>query len=455
MYYLFKMSTLCRIVANINLKGLYRSPMKRELRSFSTANTDDVSSVKNESNEPHSLYFWGTNQKGSIPTKDVLEEGRKGAVSGGLLDRGGVLIDHPVKIDLGDAFGNESISIRDVVCGPTATAIITSENTTFMVGENKCGQLGQGHKNDVLIPTLLSPPDSTPLHYNEIDNIVLGQNMSAIIDKNGELYTMGYNGSTMKEGVGCLGHGYFPEEYLTIPTLVKSLVEDGCKAQQVVVGNEHMTVLTDEGEVLVAGSGGYGRCGNLDPVDQLFLEPVELLESESDICQIAGGKDFSLALTKKDGIIFAWGRNHKGQCGTGSGLSVEMYAMEAMPVPIEGMLEGRKVVKIAAGYSHAVALTENGELFIWGMGTIHQPELVTALGDTKVKDFVCGQDYTIIVDEQGQLRSFGRGKTGVLGLASEKFAAEPTLVEGMIGKKVVKLSAGWKHVACLAEEVDH
>jgi Alpha-tubulin suppressor and related RCC1 domain-containing proteins len=359
-------------------------------------------------------------------------------------------------LELTDLFlsGDASISIHDIVCGPTATAIITSENTAYMFGGNKCGQLGQGHQNDVLIPTLLSPPDSTPLHSNQIDKIILGQNMSAIMDTSGELYTMGYNGSTMKEGVGCLGHGYFPEEYLTTPTLVKSLVEDGCKAQQVVVGNDHMTVLTDEGEVLVAGSGGYGRCGNLDPVDQLFLEPVELLESESDICQIAGGKDFSLALTKKDGIIFAWGRNHKGQCGTGSGLSVEMYAMEAMPVPIEGMLEGRKVVKIAAGHSHAVALTEQGELFVWGMGTIHQPELVTALGGTKVKDFVCGQDYTIIVDEQGQLRSFGKGKTGVLGLASEKFAAEPTLVEGMIGKKVVKLSAGWKHVACLAEEVE-
>jgi alpha-tubulin suppressor-like RCC1 family protein len=131
-----------------------------------------------------------------------------------------------------------------------------------------------------------------------------------------------------------------------------------------------------------------------------------------------------------------------------------MYAMEPMPVPIEGLLEGRKVIKIAAGYSHAVALTANGELFIWGMGTIHQPELVTALGGVKVIDFVCGQDYTIILDDQGQIRSFGKGKTGVLGLASEKFAAEPTLVEGMIGKKVVKLSAGWKHVSCLAEEAE-
>lgn len=449
------MITFSRTIAKRHVAGFHRTWKQKDQRLLSSTTTtheDDRSSHSDANPNQLSLYFWGTNQKGSIPTKDILEEGRKGVNGGGLLERGGVVIDHPVKINLEDAFGNASISIREVVCGPTATAVITSENTAYMFGGNKCGQLGQGDKNDVLIPTLLSPPDSTPLHHNQIKKIALGQNMSAIIDTNGDLYTMGYNGSTMKEGVGCLGHGYFPEEYLTTPTLVMSLVEDGCKAEQVIVGNEHMTVLTDEGEVLVAGSGGYGRCGNLDPVDQLFLEPVELLESETDICQIAGGKDFSLALTKKDGIVFAWGRNHKGQCGTGSGLSVEMYAMESMPVPIEGLLEGRKVVKIAAGYSHAVALTENGELFIWGMGTIHQPELVTALGDTKVKDFVCGQDFTIILDDQGKIRSLGKGKTGVLGLASEKFAAEPTLVEGMVGKNVVNMSAGWKHVACLAEE---
>jgi alpha-tubulin suppressor-like RCC1 family protein len=347
--------------------------------------------------------------------------------------------------------GDESVSIRDVICGPTSTAYITTDNTVYTSGGNKFGQLGVGNKNDVMVPTILSPPDSSPLVQNTISQIALGKHMSAIIDTDGYLYTMGYNGNAMSDGVGCLGHGYFPEEYLTDPTLVQSLVEDGCRAQQVVVGNSHMTVLTDEGEVLVAGSGGYGRCGNLDPVDQLFLEPVELLAGETDICQIAGGKDYSLALTKNDGIIFAWGRNHKGQCGSGSGLSVEMYAMESMPVAVEGLLEGRKVVKMAGGQSHAAALTDKGELFTWGAGISVQPELVTALGHTKIVDVACGEDFTIALDHEGKVYSFGKGKTGVLGLASEKKANEPTLVEGMLGRKVKKISASWKHVACLAE----
>ena len=48
--------------------------------------------------------------------------------------------------------------------------------------------------------------------------------------------------------------------------------------------------------------------------------------------------------------------------------------------------------------------------------------------------------------------SFVNGKSGVLGLSADKFASEPMLVEGLLGKKVVKVSAGSKHVACLVEE---
>lgn len=122
-----------------------------------------------------------------------------------------------------------------------------------------------------------------------------------------------------------------------------------------------MTVLTTEGEVLTAGAGSYGRLGNLESIDQLYLEPVELLAGE-DIAQIDVGNAYSLALTK-DGIIHGWGRNDKGQLGDGGGLMVDMYAMESLPRPIEGQLEGRFVTKVSAGYGHAACITDKGEVF--------------------------------------------------------------------------------------------
>ena len=72
-----------------------------------------------------------------------------------------------------------------------------------------------------------------------------------------------------------------------------------------------------EGEVLTCGSGSYGRPGNIETLDQLYLEPVELMGAE-DVTQIAGGYAFILALNR-GGIAHAWGRNNEGQIRTGMG----------------------------------------------------------------------------------------------------------------------------------------
>jgi len=235
-----------------------------------------------------SLYMWGTNKDGTIPG----------------VPEGNQIIDVPTKINWRQTFGveEEEISISQVCCGPTDTAFVLSDGRCFVAGSNKQGQLGLGHRNPVPEPTALEFP--FPIGHMEI-----GQNSSALLldnDHNQDLYTFGFGGSTLS-GMGQLGHGN-AKAYLE-PKLVESLIEDGCFVKQVQVGESHTTVLTTEGEVLTTGSGSYGRLGNFDSVDQLYLEPVELLTR--DVEAIAGGKSFALAL--KDGVIHGWGRNHKGQ----------------------------------------------------------------------------------------------------------------------------------------------
>lgn len=129
-----------------------------------------------------------------------------------------------------------------------------------------------------------------------------------------------------------------------------------------------------------------------------------------------------------------------------------MYAMESLPRPIEGLLEGRDVIRIAAGNTHAAAVTSNGELFTWGMNYTHEPKLETTVLHTKIVDVACGKNYTLALDEAGKLYSFGKGKTGVLGLASTKVSAYPILVEAIPdSEKVVSMSCGFSHVACTTE----
>eukprot|EP00550_Attheya_septentrionalis_P009578 CAMPEP_0198288576 /NCGR_PEP_ID=MMETSP1449-20131203/7027_1 /TAXON_ID=420275 /ORGANISM="Attheya septentrionalis, Strain CCMP2084" /LENGTH=402 /DNA_ID=CAMNT_0043986739 /DNA_START=186 /DNA_END=1390 /DNA_ORIENTATION=+ len=375
-----------------------------------------------------SSYMWGTSKEGTIPQ---LTDG---------------VHDHPKPIDLGKALGvelNDELSIQQLECGPTGTAVVLSDGSCYTVGSNKNGQLGQGHKEAVLQPTKLKLEQG-------VSHICLGSQFSALIDAQGDLYTAGYNGS-MVSGLGCLGHGVLAGDYEMDFRLVDSLVEDGCTAQKVTVGDTHMTVLTTEGEVLTTGAGGYGRLGNLETVDQLFLEPVELICGEN-VVDITGGLAFTLALTK-DGILHGWGRNDKGQLGMGMGLAVDMYAMEALPRPLEAQLEGRVVTKVSAGHSHAACVTSNGELFVWGSGNHLEPELMTSLLHTRCVDVACGQGYTLALDEDGKLYSVGRGgSTGVLGQASVKKLPHPALMDALVDQKTTQISAGWNHAACLVED---
>lgn len=212
-------------------------------------------------------------------------------------------------------------TIRKVICGPTDTAVLTTTNQCFVTGENKHGQLGLGHTQPVLSPTeiILQPQDSSDDSTSSsssnnnnrsagtIVDVAFGSALGAFVDSKGDLYTAGFGGSTLA-GVGCLGHGDIMSRHKA--TLVESLVEDGCQVQQVCAGESHMTALTTEGEVLCTGSGSYGRLGNFETIDQLYLEPVELLTVETGITQIAGGKSFTLALSK-EGVVYGWGRNHK------------------------------------------------------------------------------------------------------------------------------------------------
>lgn len=366
--------------------------------------------------EKLSLYTWGTNTNGSLlqnTTESIVWEPQK-----------------PESLPDG--------SISSIVCGPTDTALITDDGNLYVAGKNASGQLGLGHTNPV--PKLTQIPDIPP-----VAKMSFGPQTAAFITTDGDLYTFGLGGDVVK-GVGFLGHGN--GESYTTPKLVESIVEDGCYAQDVACGESHTTVLTTEGEIVTTGASSYGRLGNGETsIDQLYFEPVEILREAK---QIAGGKSYTLALDK-DGVVYAWGRNHRGQLGTGFGMAVDMYSMEQVPTPIDGdELLNRTVTKIAAGQDHAACITSSGELFTWGSSLNLEPVRVTEVLHTKIVDVACGHDYTMALSEDNQVYLWGRGKTGVLGMGSAtKTLNQAQMLKTLADQQVVTISAGWTHAACL------
>jgi alpha-tubulin suppressor-like RCC1 family protein len=515
--------------------------------SHRSSHIDDSNTQQQQQQVKQYLYMWGTDQYGTILTPKIESNSTTTGTSTTTTTPTNKKYDIPTLMDVTLSLWNDSRSttasatnatttanttnsmlIDQVVCGPTETAILLSNGLCYVTGKNEYGQLGMSHTKPLWTPTCInsifdamyendsansiihatttttaSTAETVPT--TKIRHVAFGTNFAAYLveplassssstttatDNNNnnnnnnntgyDLYTCGFGGSTMA-GVGCLGHGTI--DGTTRPKLVESIYEDNVYVRQVVAGDAHCTILTNEHEVLTTGSGSYGRLGNFDTTDQLYFEPVEMVlpSSQSHIVQIAGGKSFTLALTN-DGVVYGWGRNHKGQLGTGLGLAVDMYAMQSVPEPISDtsdLLMNTTIVKIAAGHSHAACLSDTGEVFHWGMSLHLEPVLVDSLLHTKIVDIVCGQDYTFAIDVHGHMYSFGNGnytlghgkdtrqlnqakkidafRTGIIEevqppTADSGGANSSTNATKFIQRKIVHAAAGWKHAAVLLQE---
>jgi alpha-tubulin suppressor-like RCC1 family protein len=78
---------------------------------------------------------------------------------------------------------------------------------------------------------------------------------------------------------------------------------------------------------------------------------------------ISSGHEFSLAICS-DGTLVSWGRNIWGKLGIG----IWDYppVNEPLPVDTSGVLAGKTVRAISAGYNHAIVLCDDGTLATWG-----------------------------------------------------------------------------------------
>ncbi|KAJ3216515.1 Regulator of chromosome condensation [Dinochytrium kinnereticum] len=113
---------------------------------------------------------------------------------------------------------------------------------------------------------------------------------------------------------------------------------------------------TDIGEVFVVGSGDCGQLG-LGP-DELSKGRPKKLEYFLDkrIVDIAAGGLHNMALSD-EGKLYSWGCNDQKALGRSG--------EETIPLPVEG-LDGVKIIQVVCGDSMTAALSDDGNVYAWG-----------------------------------------------------------------------------------------
>lgn len=150
-----------------------------------------------------------------------------------------------------------------------------------------------------------------------------------------------------------------------IPTLVRSQT---LKIRDVVMSKLHTAVVTDDpvSNLYICGVGRGGRLGLGDENTQFKFVPVEGAFADRKVRQVALGQNHTLAVTE-NGELWTWGLNSDCQLGyvLPPALRSDEEPMSLSPRQVFGPLKKEVVQGIASSAIHSVAHT-GSSLYCWG-----------------------------------------------------------------------------------------
>ena len=264
-----------------------------------------------------------------------------------------------------------------------------------------------------LVPTVIETLQEIP-----ITKVVSMSTCVIAIDHRGDTYVWGTGGST--NSLTFVRSEIRPLRLEALP--VKQPVKDfSC-------GLGHALFLLASGAVYSWGNGGNGRLGLGDLQDRAQATLVTVLPGDEKVVAVQCGASHSMVLMVS-GDVYSWGKNTQGQCGGDHTEENVLWPSQVKNlgtsddrhISLAGRASRHRVVKIAAGWEHSAALTEEGRVFMWGcgykdsrrgvippvLGLGHNecraaPQLITSLEDVVIRDITCGWDHCLAADPEHQ-----------------------------------------------------
>ncbi|KAG1469204.1 hypothetical protein G6F56_003388 [Rhizopus delemar] len=324
----------------------------------------------------------------------------------------------------------------------------TTTGSLFVCGTNDFGQLGMdGDEKSRPVP-IKSVSDI------QFVDVTAGGLHSFALTLDGDLYSW-----------GCTDEGVLGREGKSdIPIKLETNV----KFVKIVSGDCINMALTAEGDLYTWGTyrGAEGAFGfsttSLQQNTPLLYDPLV----RETITQVAVGTNHSLALSA-EGRLFTWGYGEQGQLGRRIS---PRYPTDSLRCDLVGL---RNVKLIGAGSYHSLAVTHDNQLFAWGLNNYRQcadSEETAILQPTRIDISVGnivhvsgGEHFSLIVNEAGEVFTFGRGDANQLGLSQDTmnplklYSAEsafkfiiphPTKVTGLPPVSQVSVGAEFVLAAC-------
>ncbi|XP_072439985.1 probable E3 ubiquitin-protein ligase HERC4 [Chiloscyllium punctatum] len=218
-------------------------------------------------------------------------------------------------------------------------------------------------------------------------------------------------------------------------------------------GERHSVFLVDDGTVFTCGENEKGQLARQESGPPSIGQVMAL--STKKVVHVACGKHHTLALCE-NGSVFAWGAGTYGQLGIGRCCDIVSRPrwVELASIPI---------VQVTCGRYHSLALSKGGAVYSWGQNTYGQlglgeevysqlqPRHVISLTGIPVAQIAAGGRHSFVLSLSGAVFSWGRNNHGQLGLKSTVDKVSPCRVKQMKKHRVTYISCGSQHTALLTK----
>ncbi|KAF1932821.1 RCC1/BLIP-II [Didymella exigua CBS 183.55] len=374
---------------------------------------------------------------------------------------------------------NEALSNQNVVrvaAGGMHVLALTKDNKILTWGVNDSGALGRDTSNaDVKLRDVDADEDSdsddetgglndveaTPTavsaEYFPEDTVFVdvaaGDSCSFALTTEGAVYGWG----TFRKNEGILGF-----EKGTHTARFPVYIDGVTKVTQIACGTNHVLALDNTQHIYAWGNGQQNQLGRRVTERTLTesLQPTRVGFHDSSVKRpsqkmvgIACGDYHGFALAE-DGHVWSWGVNN--YCETGVPENAGADDASVLTPHVVHSLKGKNIVSIAAGTHHNIAISKDGECFVWGrcdgaqtglpMATLEaendEEKVLKNHGKAKilieptplpnVKDVVtgaCGPDHAIVIDKNGKAYSWGFSANYQTGQGTDEDIEEATLID--------------------------
>jgi alpha-tubulin suppressor-like RCC1 family protein len=340
-----------------------------------------------------------------------------------------------------------SISGRTVVaiaCGYLHTLAIDSIGQVHAWGSNGGYQLGNNTTNNQNIPINVSTFGS--ISGKTVVAISCGDSHTIALDSTGQVHAWGYSQYGQTGNNTTNAYQVIPVNVATFGTLSgKTVVAIAC-------GTYHTMALDSTGQVHAWGYNNNGQLGNNTSNNQSNIPILSSLTNRSPLASppiVSNGVGLHKLIRDPVTLnaLTAAGSNNFGQLGLPSAGSYTFNSIVPTGSPF-----GSNIVAAANSQTHsALIVAGSSNLFMCGLNSSYQcgygvsssnPTVFTKVnGVSTPSDVACGSGFTVILNSDNTLSSFGGNFSGCLGIGSSNYSfsnVSATAISNLTNIKVIK-----------------